>query len=850
MNCRKDRWFPRATVSGGTDLVTAAVQGEVNAFTAVANLVLTSDGVTAGGVWQLIQTTNITPGAINTTLQTNGAGTVVWAATPGIALVTALVQGEVNAFTAAPNLVLQSDGATAGGVWRNYLELPAAGYVQLGLAAGSGAGSAAGAGTIRQQDDVLVAARNAADTVDRVTYRWDGADNLFVGGAFGALFRPGILSIDGTTTRFLASGTTHLEAAATGINYAHFAAAGYARVGLAPGSGAGSAASAGDIRTQGGARNIIVARNNADTGDTNLISTDATDQHVLGGVRVGLTSGELYSTTGILTLESTAGAPQQRITATSNRIYQPIEYPSAGYASQGDFRVDKDWALVARNNAGTGDVAMVWMAAASDLLTLGGVFGTTARPSQITIDPQITLALKIANATKLNVTAATITGNPTTNYDFQVGGATVLAVNAAGATVTGKLTVTGLIDPTGLVVDEQATVPGGVPAAGKATFWVKDDTPNTAYFTDDGGTDHQLGLGGIWSYRAAGIAILTADPTNGVLELGLQAGSGAGSASSVGTIRFQSSFIQSFRNLIDTTDYSAIGADGSYNIHVGGTLGGSRPPTVIMDGTNGVYVRAAGANIISATAAGVTTNATTFQRLQIAGATELEVLTATVDIATNALRMGGATAASQGIIRVEKDGSIIARNNAGTGDVSMLWMGAADDNLYLGGVYGTAARPAASLYDCVDNHQFRCNGSLRFQVLAATVNIQPTTTINLKINAVTQASADSEGLYAERNWKRKHHDITAADSPYAVVDGYSVLDVDCSGGAVTVNLPAVAGEVDRVLVIKDHSGDAAANNITVDGNGAETIDGALTATIVTNYGAITLHCDGVEWSVQ
>jgi hypothetical protein len=60
------------------------------------------------------------------------------------------------------------------------------------------------------------------------------------------------------------------------------------------------------------------------------------------------------------------------------------------------------------------------------------------------------------------------------------------------ARIEGKLTVTGLIDPTGLVVDEQATVPGGAPGAAKGTFWIKDDSPNRPYFTDDAGTDHDL----------------------------------------------------------------------------------------------------------------------------------------------------------------------------------------------------------------------------------------------------------------------------------------------------------------------------------------------------------------------
>jgi hypothetical protein len=61
-------------------------------------------------------------------------------------------------------------------------------------------------------------------------------------------------------------------------------------------------------------------------------------------------------------------------------------------------------------------------------------------------------------------------------------------------TVDGKLTVTGLIDPTGLVIDEKANVAatGHTTAAAKGLIWVKNDSPNRLYFTDDAGTDKKV----------------------------------------------------------------------------------------------------------------------------------------------------------------------------------------------------------------------------------------------------------------------------------------------------------------------------------------------------------------------
>ena len=64
----------------------------------------------------------------------------------------------------------------------------------------------------------------------------------------------------------------------------------------------------------------------------------------------------------------------------------------------------------------------------------------------------------------------------------------------AKLTVNGKLDVSGLIDPTGLVIDEKANVAatGHTTAEAKGLLWVKNDTPNRLYFTDDAGTDKKV----------------------------------------------------------------------------------------------------------------------------------------------------------------------------------------------------------------------------------------------------------------------------------------------------------------------------------------------------------------------
>lgn len=51
------------------------------------------------------------------------------------------------------------------------------------------------------------------------------------------------------------------------------------------------------------------------------------------------------------------------------------------------------------------------------------------------------------------------------------------------------------------------------------------------------------------------------------------------------------------------------------------------------------------------------------------------------------------------------------------------------------------------------------------------------------------------------------------------------------------------------VIVKDESGGAGTNNITIAASGAEVIDGAATLVLNVNYVAASLVCDGVsKWS--
>ena len=68
--------------------------------------------------------------------------------------------------------------------------------------------------------------------------------------------------------------------------------------------------------------------------------------------------------------------------------------------------------------------------------------------------------------------------------------------------------------------------------------------------------------------------------------------------------------------------------------------------------------------------------------------------------------------------------------------------------------------------------------------------------------------------------------------------------VDTSGGAATITLPAPAST--EFVRIKDN-GNAEANNITINQNSSETIDGSASHVINSDYGNVVLASDGTNW---
>jgi len=126
------------------------------------------------------------------------------------------------------------------------------------------------------------------------------------------------------------------------------------------------------------------------------------------------------------------------------------------------------------------------------------------------------------------------------------------------------------------------------------------------------------------------------------------------------------------------------------------------------------------------------------------------------------------------------------------------------------------------------------------------------TTLTLEAGATTAMTATSTlvsaavALQAGARWGTAR--TVPGAYPYTSLGSDSYIAVTSTASARTINLIAAATfGAGNILEIADESGGAGTNNITIDANSTETIDGALTKVINSNYGSVRLRCTGTGW---
>lgn len=93
--------------------------------------------------------------------------------------------------------------------------------------------------------------------------------------------------------------------------------------------------------------------------------------------------------------------------------------------------------------------------------------------------------------------------------------------------------------------------------------------------------------------------------------------------------------------------------------------------------------------------------------------------------------------------------------------------------------------------------------------------------------------------------------VGVADANHNVGVNDEIIAYTSISAARTVNLQAAAtAGAGRIIRVKDESGSCSVvNTITIDGSGAETIDGAATLVLAAARASATIYCDGAAWHI-
>lgn len=155
--------------------------------------------------------------------------------------------------------------------------------------------------------------------------------------------------------------------------------------------------------------------------------------------------------------------------------------------------------------------------------------------------------------------------------------------------ITGKLTVGGLIDPTGLVLDEQSSLPSAT-VAGKGVLWVKDESPNTLMYTNDEGSTIDLSNAG--NYVDGSSNVIIGDGAYGMSTNGVIIGTSAISTAADGIAIGNGSKVEGDKGIAIGYNVEATGSAIVIGYNVGGATGSANDGfNIFLGSQTGAYLR-------------------------------------------------------------------------------------------------------------------------------------------------------------------------------------------------------------------------------------------------------------------
>lgn len=126
-------------------------------------------------------------------------------------------------------------------------------------------------------------------------------------------------------------------------------------------------------------------------------------------------------------------------------------------------------------------------------------------------------------------------------------------------------------------------------------------------------------------------------------------------------------------------------------------------------------------------------------------------------------------------------------------------------------------------------------------IIAATLATDAVETAKIKDLNVTRAKL-AAGAVANVGITSKTADYTA------VAASDDIILVDATAGNKTITLPAVSGLTGKKFTIKKI--DSSANKVIIDGNGSETVEGALTFSLFNLNDLVEVVCTGTAWVIS
>lgn len=137
----------------------------------------------------------------------------------------------------------------------------------------------------------------------------------------------------------------------------------------------------------------------------------------------------------------------------------------------------------------------------------------------------------------------------------------------------------------------------------------------------------------------------------------------------------------------------------------------------------------------------------------------------------------------------------------------------------------------------------KTSGTIKFQTTSGIVDVINTDgSLNIGGSGLPTSTLQVNGSIQVANTS-----VNNAASPFSTTDSNNILSCLTSTGAVTITLATATVINGRTYHIKDTDGNASVNNITINTQGAETIDGVASTTISSNYGVISLYSNGTHW---